>query len=79
MCRCTPSLRTPWCGKLDCLPPIVTSTKADILRSLERRKETCWQTAAMFLENKDSHGLHDMGVEIQALERAIAEVSMCTG
>ena len=28
----------------------------------------------VFLENKDAHGLHDMGVEIQSLERALAEL-----
>lgn len=30
--------------------------------------------AKVYLENKDSHGLHDMGVEIQALERAAEEL-----
>jgi hypothetical protein len=30
--------------------------------------------ARVFLENKDAHGIHDMGVEIQALQRAILEV-----
>jgi hypothetical protein len=30
--------------------------------------------ARVFLENRDAHGIHDMGVEIQALQRAILEV-----
>jgi hypothetical protein len=30
--------------------------------------------AAVFLKNRDSHGIHDMGVEIQALDRAIGEI-----
>jgi hypothetical protein len=30
--------------------------------------------AKVFLENKDAHGIHDMGVELQALQRAIVEV-----
>jgi hypothetical protein len=30
--------------------------------------------AKVFLENRDAHGIHDMGVEIQALQRAILEV-----
>lgn len=34
----------------------------------------CWEMASVFLENKDAHGIHDMGVEIQALQRAIAEI-----
>jgi hypothetical protein len=30
--------------------------------------------AEVFLQNKDAHGIHDMGVEIQALQRAITEI-----
>ena len=30
--------------------------------------------AKVFLENRDAHGIHDMGVEIQALQRAITEI-----
>jgi hypothetical protein len=30
--------------------------------------------AKVFLENRDAHGIHDMGVEIQALQRAIYEI-----
>jgi hypothetical protein len=30
--------------------------------------------ASVFLGNNDAHGLHDMGVEIQALQRAINEL-----
>jgi hypothetical protein len=30
--------------------------------------------AEVFLQNRDAHGIHDMGVEIQALQRAIAEI-----
>ena len=49
-------------------------TAAELLESIRARLDICWATAAMFLENEDSHGLHDMGVEIQALERARAEL-----
>lgn len=28
----------------------------------------------VFLDNLDPHGLHDMGVEIQALQRAATEI-----
>ena len=41
---------------------------------LENRKATCWEMARVFLDNKDAHGIHDMGVEVQALDRAIIEL-----
>lgn len=46
----------------------------DCLESLKSREENCWNMTKVFLENKDAHGIHDMGVEIQALQRAIAEL-----
>jgi len=46
----------------------------DAIKSLDNREETCWAMARVFLENRDAHGLHDMGVEIQALQRAKAEL-----
>lgn len=47
----------------------------DAIKSLENREETCWAMSRVFLENKDAHGLHDMGVEIQALQRAKSELA----
>lgn len=46
----------------------------EALDSLKYREEKCWDMAEVFLMNKDAHGIHDMGVEIQALQRAIAEI-----
>ncbi len=46
----------------------------DSLNSLVEREKACWAMAKVFLENEDAHGIHDMGVEIQALQRAIAEL-----
>lgn len=43
--------------------------------SLIKRRKACWDMSDVFLQNKDAHGLHDMGVEIQALDRAITELS----
>jgi len=45
-----------------------------VLNSLQDREKICWDMAKVFLENRDAHGIHDMGVEIQALQRAILEV-----
>ena len=44
------------------------------LLSLIERRKSCWAMAKVFLENEDAHGIHDMGVEIQALDRAIKEI-----
>jgi len=46
--------------------------RIEALRNLE---SICWEMAGVFLENKDAHGIHDMGVEIQALQRALAELN----
>lgn len=44
------------------------------IQSLNNRERVCWNMAEVFLQNKDAHGIHDMGVEIQALQRAIQEL-----
>jgi hypothetical protein len=49
-------------------------TTEDALVNLEYREKVCWDMAGVFLRNKDAHGIHDMGVEIQALQRAITEL-----
>jgi hypothetical protein len=49
-------------------------TAEDALVNLEYREKVCWDMAGVFLRNKDAHGIHDMGVEIQALQRAITEL-----
>ena len=41
--------------------------KERVLLSLKERKVACWGMAKVFLLNEDAHGIHDMGVEIQAL------------
>jgi len=49
-------------------------TKMKKIESLKKREKICWDMAEVFLQNKDAHGIHDMGVELQALQRAIVEV-----
>jgi hypothetical protein len=49
------------------------------IADLEKRKATCWAMAEVFLKNRDAHGIHDMGVEIQALDRGIAELKAIAG
>lgn len=49
-------------------------TLLDHLADLERRRENMWAAASAFLANRDSHGVMDMGAEIQALDRAITEL-----
>lgn len=46
----------------------------EALDSLTYREEVCWDMAEVFLQNRDAHGIHDMGVEIQALQRTITEI-----
>jgi hypothetical protein len=56
----------------------VTTKEQTILDSLGYREMICWDMAEVFLQNKDAHGIHDMGVEIQALQRAITEIKRIT-
>lgn len=42
--------------------------------NLRNRIDICFAMARVFVAQRDAHGLHDMGVEIQALERAVAEL-----
>jgi hypothetical protein len=46
----------------------------DALDNLQYRENVCWDMAEVFLQNRDAHGIHDMGVEIQALQRTITEI-----
>jgi len=46
----------------------------EAIDSLRWREETCWDMAEVFLQNRDAHGVMDMGAELQSLQRAIAEL-----
>jgi hypothetical protein len=48
--------------------------KQEALDNLNYRQNVCWDMAEVFLQNRDAHGILDMGVEIQALQRAIAKL-----
>ena len=38
MCRCTPEIRTPWCGKIGCeIPMMANEPKSDSLDQHEER------------------------------------------
>lgn len=50
------------------------SCRTQVLLSLKERERICWDMAKVFLENKDAHGVMDMGAELQALQRAIQEL-----
>jgi hypothetical protein len=50
----------------------------DQLADLRERERICWLMASVFLANRDAHGCHDMGVEIQALQMTIRELTKAT-
>lgn len=50
-----------------------------VLEDLSKRERICWDMASVFLSNRDAHGLHDMGVEIQAIQRAKTEIEKLRG
>ena len=53
---------------------MTTPSKEDLILGIMNREHICWEMAKVFLHQLDAHGLHDMGVEIQALERARKEL-----
>jgi len=46
----------------------------DQIADLRERERICWLMASVFLTNRDAHGCHDIGVEIQALQMTIREL-----
>jgi hypothetical protein len=53
---------------------LLRSGKQVALIRLQRKEQYCWQMAQTFLDNRDAHGIMDMGAELQALERARKEI-----
>jgi hypothetical protein len=53
---------------------MMRTREQEALDNLMWREAKCWDMAEVFLQNRDAHGIHDMGVEIQALQRAAAEI-----
>lgn len=47
----------------------------EAIKAIENKEETCWAMIRVFLENRNAYGLHNMSVEIQALQRAKAELA----
>ena len=70
----------PWectCGAIPrkaIMDELIAPSKEDLILQIMQREKVCWDMSAVFLTNRDAHGLHDMGVEIQALERARKEL-----
>ncbi len=46
----------------------------EAIANLRWREEKCWDMAEVFLQNRDAHGVMDMGAELQSLQRAINEL-----
>lgn len=46
----------------------------DQITLLRQRENTCWAMLEIFLNARDPHGCHDLGVEVQALQCAIREL-----
>ena len=44
------------------------------LVSLQERERICWEMTKVFYENRDAHGVMDMGAELQSLQRTIMEL-----
>lgn len=51
----------------------------DILESIKHREKNCWGMAQTFIDNRDAHGVMDIGAELQSLDRARKEVEKLNG
>lgn len=56
-------------------PEALASLLLNRVCDLNERKRVCFEMAHVCLKHRDAHGMHDMGVEIAALDRAIAELN----
>lgn len=50
----------------------------EAIANLRWREAKCWDMAEVFLQNRDAHGVMDMGAELQSLQRAINEIERLT-
>ena len=46
----------------------------EAIENLRWREAKCWDMTEVFLQNRDAHGVMDMGAELQSLQRAINEL-----
>lgn len=46
----------------------------EALKDLYTELSACWQMAEIYLRKKDARGLHNVGLEIQAIDKAINEI-----
>lgn len=54
---------------------VVNDSSLDsVLKELHNERSMCWQMAEIYLRKKDARGLHDVGLEIQAIDKAINEI-----
>lgn len=53
---------------------VQTQKLKDKLVDLHERADDCWKMAAVFLKNRDAHGLMDIGAELQSLRIAMRAV-----
>jgi hypothetical protein len=54
-------------------------TKEQLMKDIDERIETTWKMVDLFSKNRDAHGVMDMGAELQALQRAKAELDKVAG
>ena len=45
-----------------------------VLKDLYIEQSACWQMAEIYLRKKDARGLHNVGLEIQTIDKAINEI-----
>lgn len=48
------------------------------LQAVEHKIAVVWSMAEVYLQQRDSHGIMDMGAELQALERTLRTLSGLT-
>jgi hypothetical protein len=49
-------------------------TIQDQITALRKREAICWDMLGVFLDARDAHGCHDLGVEIQGIQWALREL-----
>lgn len=56
-------------------PTVHVPSTCPVTEDLEQRRKVCWDMVDVFLRSQDARGLHNMSVEILALDKAITEIN----
>lgn len=78
MCQCTPEIRTPWCGRGDCVPPPQRNTKilklSEIMEILNKELKWCIDNPDNAFHNEYRKGFQNGLIQAKYLISELAKL-----